>query len=60
MPFLPDTECICGHNFPKHVSMSAKGSFAMMPCSDKDIIYGIDYDCNCEYFEEYYGDRYES
>ena len=59
MAFLPDTECVCGHNFPKHVSIS-NGSFVMTTCSDKDILYEIDHDCNCEYFEEYYGDRYES
>ena len=64
MSFLPDTECICGHSFPKHLVMSNSVSsksgghyFVMSPCSDKDTLYGLEYECNCEYFEEYYGDR---
>lgn len=54
MSFLPDTKCICGHSFPKHLVMSSS-SFVMTPCSDKDILYDIEYECTCEYFEKHYG-----
>ena len=46
MSFLPDTKCICGHSFPKHLVMSSS-SFVMTPCSDKDILYDIEYECTC-------------